>query len=568
MIHFLKQLKEGLDTKSKFYLLVCIFLTLVVSICTILQPLLLTEVVDTFAMNQPFFTLLILIIGAHIAARLLSEVRWFFIRYPESNLMAYMRIKYTKAILNKSPHFLKINPIGEIVNKLAYIDSTVFTLSRNIFFSILPLVINIIVLMCIVHLYFPLIYLLILLTSFSIYLTLLFKGSDYLDKKSIPAIGLYSKSVSTLSDLLSNRSLLRFYNYEDIELSKYKKSLSNYFKESALNISLRGYFGLLQALVILSAILLTVSLSAYDLSIKKLSIGNFILINTYVLQLLSPLESLSKIYREIKTGLVGIKVLDDTVSSFENMKFGISHIDIKKGIEIEFKNVSFKYPGMDRLVLENISFKIEKGEFINVVGKSGSGKSTIVALLSRLYDPTSGKILFNNIPLQELSRESLHQCFANVSQVTQIITDTVHNNLVMGQQNSDLDKKVLESFTIDKFINILPEKYNTAISTHDKRFSEGQLQRISLARGFVANKPLLMLDEVTASLDSTTEKELLKTIEKESKNKTVIFITHKVKTMPKVSTILVFDQGKLVESGTHDELLSNNGYYSELYKHG
>jgi len=565
MIQFLYQAIKGLDNKGKGYLINCSLMTFVASIFVIMQPLFLTAIVDSLDDNTRFLKLLCAVIIAHIISRFTNEARWFFIGYPEMQLIKFMRMKYINQVLLKSPHFFKINPIGGFINKLSQIDGALYTISRNMFFVVIPLMMNIVILLCVVYRCFSISYFSVLVISFTLYLIVLFKGSDYLDEKFKSSIESHSKSASLLSDLLFNRTLLRFYNFEQHESAKYHESLKEYCAEALKSIFRRGYFGVIQSLVMLIAIITTVILSAQDLLSHAMTVGKFILINTYILQLLSPLESLSKLYRDIKSSLVAMNVLESDISSFDDMKFGNQLIDISHGVEIEFKNVSFKYPGSEEFALKNVSFKIPAYSFVGIVGKSGSGKSTLTALISRLYEPTEGTILFNDIYIDELSRESLHACFANISQNTQILSDTLYNNLLMGQKDADLQSAVCNSFRIDDFVKLLPKKYETNISLHDKMLSEGQLQRISLARGIIANKPILVLDEVTSSIDSITEQYLLNALQTLIKSRTIMFIAHKLDIMPKTDFILVFDNGKLVESGTHEELLEKQSYYKQLW---
>ncbi|MFQ3307680.1 MAG: ABC-type multidrug transport system fused ATPase/permease subunit [Candidatus Midichloriaceae bacterium] len=565
MKRFLKELCEGLDRKGWVFSFFCLVMTFITSVCTVLQPFFLTKIIDAFENNGYFWQFFLMAAVAYIIGRLVSEARWFVIGYPEERMVLHMKMKYLRRVLLKSPDFLRKHPMGEILAKLSTIQSAIFSISRNMFFSFIPLFMNLFVLLLIVYIYFSYIYFTILLLSLSFYIFVMIKGSDYMDQKVKDCMKAYNKSFSVLSDVLSNRTLLRNYNYEKQEEDKYEKTLHRNFSETMRSIFRRGVFGVIQASVVLLSILSILALSAYDLKNGNISMGNFILINTYILQLLSPLESLSMLYRGIKESFIGVDLLNKTVDDFGYMKFGEKDIDASDGIDIEFKNVSFKYPGSENLVLDNLNFKIKAKSFVGIVGKSGSGKSTITALLSRLHEPTAGEILFNNIPIQELSREALHKCFTNISQVTQIISDTICNNLLMGKKGSEeAIKNMCKSLNIDKQINLLKDGYDTEITLHDKKLSEGQLQRISVARGILAEKPLLILDEVTSSVDHINEKDLLRALDSLINKKSIIFITHKLKSLQKADNILVFDNGNLVEIGDHSTLMAKNSYYYDL----
>jgi ABC-type multidrug transport system fused ATPase/permease subunit len=219
------------------------------------------------------------------------------------------------------------------------------------------------------------------------------------------------------------------------------------------------------------------------------------------------------------------------------------------------------------LALNDVSFKIKPGDFVGIVGESGSGKSTIALLLLRIYEPSSGEILISNIPIKLLSREALHNFFAIIPQQNSLIIGTLLENLLMNTKVDDVEnvKTICQKVYADSFIEKLENSLDTPIVKADKTFSEGQLQRLSLARTLLSNSPCIIMDEASSALDLKTEKQIFATIQPILTSKITLFITHRLAMMPSTHLILVFKDGHLVEKGTHKALLRKKKYYSLLW---
>ena len=282
---------------------------------------------------------------------------------------------------------------------------------------------------------------------------------------------------------------------------------------------------------------------------------------------LTPAKSISKAFYSLKKGNAAAErvfEIIDMQSEYED-----SENDFNQKIfnsEIEFKNVDFKYD--ENYILKNINFKVKKGEMVAIVGASGSGKSTLINLIPRFYELNNGDILIDGKSIKSLSLRKLRNLISIVTQESILFNASIEENIILGDQNKDQSKLVEASKIANayEFINEYDEKYKYNVGDNGSNLSGGQKQRIAISRAVISNSPILILDEATSSLDSESEKLVQDALDKLMKNKTSIVIAHRLSTIKNSDKIIVMDNGKIVESGNHDDLIKNNGYYSKLIK--
>jgi subfamily B ATP-binding cassette protein MsbA len=297
------------------------------------------------------------------------------------------------------------------------------------------------------------------------------------------------------------------------------------------------------------------------------SIGEFVAYITAVLILMPPLRRLIKINEPLQMGVAAIstifKLFDEPVE-VDNGKERIEE-EIK---EIEFRGVGFKYNKDENMVLNDISFKIEKNNMVAIVGASGSGKSTITSLLLRFYEPGHGAIFINGIDISELGLKSLRKNIAYVPQETILFDGTIEDNITYGCEGKVSELKLnqaLEAAHVNEFVLRLKDGIKTKVGEHGVKLSGGQRQRISIARAIYKDAPILILDEATSALDAHSEKHVQMAMENLLEQRTTLVIAHRLSTIEHADNILVLDDGVIVEQGAHDELLRKNGSYKELY---
>jgi subfamily B ATP-binding cassette protein MsbA len=288
----------------------------------------------------------------------------------------------------------------------------------------------------------------------------------------------------------------------------------------------------------------------------------FIILFSRVLQ---PAKAISNALTSIQRGIASaerIFTITDAKPEITEKTDAVDIAEFKQGLE--FENVSFAYE--NEPVLQDISFKLDKGKTIALVGVSGGGKSTIADLIPRFYDPTSGKISIDGIPFKDCSLGSLRQHMGIVTQQSILFNDTVFNNIASGQDNPQ-EEEVIRAAKIANahdFIIEMEDGYQTSVGEDGSKLSGGQRQRLSIARAVLANPPILILDEATSALDSHSERLVQEAITKLMENRTSLVIAHRLSTIQYADEILVIDKGKIVERGTHDELIARAGVYKSL----
>jgi subfamily B ATP-binding cassette protein MsbA len=294
--------------------------------------------------------------------------------------------------------------------------------------------------------------------------------------------------------------------------------------------------------------------------------GGFVSFITAMLMLIAPVKQLTAVNTTLQKGLAACESVFSLLDMPAEDDQGKQILDQIKG-EIEFKDVSFTYPGADHPALFGVSFNVQPGKIVALVGASGGGKTTISALIPRLYSASSGQILLDGANIESATLASLRKNIALVSQDIVLFNDTVAANIAFGTNASSDSEHVIEAAKAAnawEFIDGLPNGMNTSIGENGARLSGGQRQRIAIARAILKDAPILILDEATSALDTESERLVQSALATLMKNKTTLVIAHRLSTIERADRILVLDQGKIVESGTHDELVNKNGYYANL----
>jgi subfamily B ATP-binding cassette protein MsbA len=280
-----------------------------------------------------------------------------------------------------------------------------------------------------------------------------------------------------------------------------------------------------------------------------------------------PIRQLSEVSATIQKGLAGAESIFEQLDEEPEIDTGTIEIERASG-HLEVRNLTFQYPGTERVVLNDISFVVKPGQMVALVGRSGSGKSTLANLIPRFYHHDQGEILLDGLEIETFTLTNLRRHIALVTQHVTLFNDSVTNNIAYGDLAGapiELVRRSAEDAYAAEFIDKMPEGYDTLVGENGVLLSGGQRQRLAIARALLKNAPVLILDEATSALDTESERHIQGALDKVMQGRTTLVIAHRLSTIEKADLILVMDQGEIVERGTHSELLALNGYYSRLH---
>ncbi|MFT5521072.1 MAG: ABC-type transport system involved in Fe-S cluster assembly fused permease/ATPase subunit [Enterobacterales bacterium] len=440
-------------------------------------------------------------------------------------------------------------------------------LMRFMVFNIIPTLIEISMVIIILLTGYGIEFGLVTFTSVVIYITYSVIATNWRNKYIRAANEADSDSSSRAIDSLLNYETVKYFTNEEYESKRYDKGLIEW--ENAKEKNRRSLLVLNsgQAVIISSAITIMMAMAVFKVQAGEITVGDFVLINAFMMQLFMPLNFLGFVYREIKTALVNIEKLFSLLSREGNVadKKSSKPLNFKLG-QIKFEDVNFSYH-KDRKILHDLNFTINSGQKFAIVGTSGSGKSTVVKLLFRFYDPTYGRILIDDQDISKVSQQSLRKKIGIVPQDTVLFNDTLFENIRYGlpEASDDDVRHAIELAHLGEFVERLPEKENTMVGERGLKLSGGEKQRVAIARTILKRPPIMIFDEATSSLDSQSEQSVLSALNEISKGVTTVVIAHRLSTIVDADTILVLEQGELLEQGNHQQLLDKKGKYADLW---
>ena len=445
--------------------------------------------------------------------------------------------------------------------------SGVSFLLRFMVFSILPALIEIMLVVGILLFQYGWTFGITTLVAIITYITFSVKITNWRKAFLREANTADSASNSQAIDSLLNYETVKYYTNESYEAKRYDRNLKQLEQAKRKNrLSLFALNGG-QALIISISMTAMMMLAVLGVQNGEMTVGDFVLVNAFMMQLFIPLGSLGFVYREIKTSMINIEQLFNILDIEPKIKDvdDANELVIEQG-DIEFNNVEFSYRA-DRAIIKDISFKVSAGQTLAVVGASGSGKSTLVKLLFRFYDTTAGSIEIDGQEINLISQNSLRQAIGIVPQDTVLFNDTIWENIRYGNPSAS-DEAVQQAISmayLDDFIAQLPDGTSTQVGERGLKLSGGEKQRVAIARTILKKPPIMVFDEATSSLDSKSEQMILQAIQEMAKNSTNLVIAHRLSTIVNADQIIVLEHGRIIEQGSHQQLLSEKGVYAELW---
>lgn len=482
------------------------------------------------------------------------------------NIDTDILLGYYKHVLDLPMKFFGTKSVGEIISRFtdaSNIREAISSATLTVFLDSIMAVVGGIIL----YNQSPLLFLICFIPIF-VYIVLGIGFKKPIEDSNRKFVEDNSKLISYLVESMQGIETIKALNKEDIVKKETEKKFSTFVRSVFKYGKVISFQSISKEMVQSIFTIVVMWVGTYLVLQEYMSIGTLISFNALLVYFIGPIERILNLQKQIQSAIVASErigeILDLEVekSEAENSKKKIESLNE----DIEFKSIKFRY-GVRELILDNINLKLKKGEKIAIVGESGSGKTTLAKLLMNFYDIDGGTILIGNEKIQDINKESLRDKIAYVSQETFFFSGTIKDNLLLAMPEATMDDIIdaCKKAQIHDYISGLQLGYDSILEENASNLSGGQRQRLSIARALLRKADILIMDEATSNLDSITEKAIEKTIEDCTKDVTTIIIAHRLSTIMKCSKIYVMQKGKIIEEGTHNELVNRRGYYYELW---
>jgi ABC-type transport system involved in Fe-S cluster assembly fused permease/ATPase subunit len=442
------------------------------------------------------------------------------------------------------------------------------TLLSFMVFSVLPTLLEIALVTTFLVVRFDVWFGVITIGALILYIALTFVISEWRTKHRREMNEMDSKANTKAIDSLLNYETVKYFGNEKYEAGRYDHNLQRYEKAVVTSETSLGVLNAVQAAIIALAVSLLMWRAADGIVVKKLTLGDLVMVNALLIQLYIPLNFLGVMYREIKQAMVDMEKMFRLLGENREVadKPGARPLEVKGGA-IRFENVDFSYDHK-RPILKGVSFEIPAGRKVAVVGSSGSGKSTLARLLFRFYDVDKGRITIDGQDIRDVTQESVRAALGVVPQDTVLFNDTIYYNVAYGRPGATREEveNAARVAHIAEFIQRLPDKWETTVGERGLKLSGGEKQRVSIARTLLKNPPVLVFDEATSALDSKTEKSIQAELADISRDRTTLVIAHRLSTIVDADEILVLEHGEIIERGNFFELMQQNARFAEMWK--
>ena len=438
----------------------------------------------------------------------------------------------------------------------------------NLVFVIAPLVTEIVIITAVVLGRFEAHYAIIMAITLSLFLFAVIYGSEVLRRYQRPAVIKASEAHGKAVDSLINFETVKYFSNEDYVSDRYDRELAEAERLTVRSLIFRSLLGVAQMTVLGLGAGAIVVLGGLDVAEGSMTVGAFVLINTYLLQLVRPLERLGNLYRSIKQALIDLEQMVQIFEEKPEVTDQASAEPLPNGDgAIRFENVSFAYDHR-RPILKNVSFEVEAGRKLAIVGPSGGGKTTLGRLLFRFYDPAKGTVCIDGYNISRMTQDSVRHAIGVVPQDTVLFNESIGENIGFGRPgaNDEDISRAAELAQISTFIGSLPDGLETVVGERGLKLSGGEKQRVAIARAVLKRPRIFLFDEATSALDSHTEQAIQQSLTNVSRGSTTVVIAHRLSTVVDADQILFIEGGEILERGSHSQLIAKQGSYAALWR--
>ena len=546
----------------------CLVLAKVALVAT---PLYLKDIIDQLSVPQSAMVFpLAALLGyglVRIAGSLFQELRDAIFSRVTQGSIKEIAVAVFKHLFGLSMRFHLLRQTGGLSRDIERGTKSIGFLLNFILFRIAPTILELAMVMVVLLYLYDIWFTVVTLVTIAVYVVFTFTVTEKRLVTRRQMNTLDSMANTKAIDALMNYETVKYFDNEGYEINRYQENMQGWVNSSVKNQVSSNFLNAGQSAIITVGTLALLWMAAARVYAGQMTVGDVVLVSTYLTQLYVTLTMLGFIYREMKNALTDIERMFNLFKEQGEIEDRAGAIELRAtNPSIEFKEVDFSYEA-EREILHGLSFKIEAGKTLAVVGTSGAGKSTLARLLFRFYDVNDGQILIDGVDIRDYTQSSLRRHIGIVPQDTVLFNDTIYYNIAYGNTQASAEEiyQAAKDASLHEFILSLPHGYDAVVGERGLKLSGGEKQRVAIARTLLKNPPILVLDEATSALDTQTERQIQEALAKVAEHRTTLIIAHRLSTIVGADSIIVMEHGRIVEQGSHDELLARQGKYAQMW---